>query len=491
MLVLTVISLYTSRVVLQTLGVEDYGIYNIVSGVIVMFTFISNSMATGTQRHISFELGKTDGDVSKVFSACFNVHLLLALLVVVLGETIGLWFLNTQLVIPEDRMGVARIVYQFAIFSTFFSIVLVPFNASIIAYERFSFYAYSSILEGALKLIVAISLLYISFDKLIVYSLLNFLVVIVLLLVVAWYVFRRIKTISFVKVHDKSFYKYIFNFTGWTIFGSCANIVQSQGLNILINMFYGVVLNAAVGVSSQVQHLFNKISGALQQSLNPQLVKAEAGTNKKRQLELICRSSKFTFAILLVCALPIMTHLDIILKLWLGTVPEYTSQITVFVIVSLMLESLSSPLYTTVYAIGKIKKYQIVISGIKILTILIAFIIAKCGSNPSAIYIAPCIISVIALCYRLRFLSKSIDRIESIFIKQVILPLTLGLIIGIIPCFVIRYLSYEISIPLLFVHLFLEFVYSCTVIFFVSLSASERQGILQMGKDFMGKFKKK
>lgn len=491
MLVLTVISLYTSRVILQTLGVEDYGIYNIVSGVVVMFTFISNSMATGTQRHISFELGKSEGNVSKVFSACFNVHFWIALLVVVLGETIGLWFLNNKIVIPLERLDVARIIYQIALFSTFISIITVPFNATIIAYERFNFYAYSSILEGALKLIVAISLLFIPLDKLFIYSVLNCIVGVAIFLLVYWYIFRRIRGVSFVKVRDRSYYKYIFGFTGWTIFGSCANIVQSQGLNILINMFYGVALNAAVGVSSQVQHLFEKLSGSLQQSLNPQLVKAEAGDNKLRQLELICRSSKFSFAILLVCALPIITHLDLILKVWLGTVPEYTSQITLFVIISLMLESLSSPLYTTVYAIGKIKVYQLVVSLIKILTIGIAYVIAISGTSPAYIYVAPCIISLIALCYRLRFLSKHISNITTIFFRQVICPIFLGLIIGVIPCYLIRFISFEISIPLMFVLLFVEFIYSCMIVFYVSLTSSERHGIIAMSRDFLRRFKKK
>lgn len=491
MLVLMIISLYTSRVVLQTLGIDNYGIYNIVGGLIVMFTFVSNAMATGTQRHISFELGKKDGNVPKVFSACFFVHLALAVLLVVLGETIGLWFFKCKLVIPPERISAAEVVYQVALFSTFFSILKVPFNATIIAYEKFSFYAYSSIIEGVLKLLVALSLLYVSLDKLVIFSVLNTVVVLLLLLLEAWYVFCRIRNISIARVNDREYYRYIFNFTGWTIFGSCANIAQSQGLNIIINMFYGVALNAAVGISSQVSSLFDKLIGGLQSSLNPQLVKAEAGEDKVRQMDLICRSSKFSFAILLVCALPIITHLDYILELWLGTVPDYTSQITVFVIVALMLESLSSSLYTTVYAIGNIKKYQLVVSVIKLLTVLIAYFIAIVGLNPSSIYMAPCIIALVALCYRLFFLSSKINDITNTFLKQVVFPLVLGLAVGILPFLIIKHLSYEISVPLLVVHLILEVVYLCVVLFFVSLTSGERRGVLSMGKDLLNRLQNK
>lgn len=492
MLVLMIISLYTSRIVLQTLGVEDYGLYNIVGGLIVMFTFVSNAMATGTQRHISFELGKKDRNVSKVFSACFNVHLVLAIFVVILGETVGLWFLYNKLVIPPTRLGVAGYVYQFALLSTFISIIRVPFNATIISYEKFHFYAYSSILEGVLKLLIAILLLYIDFDKLIIYASLNFAVVILLFGIMVWYVFRKIPNISLVKVRDKPFYKYIISFTGWTVFGSCANLAESQGLNIVINLFYGVTLNAAVGIATQVKGIFQQLTSSIQASLNPQLVKSESEQNKDRQIDLICKSSKFTFVILYACSFPVFVYLDYILNLWLGTAPSFATEITILMIIFAMMECLSSPLYTTIFAIGNIKKYQIIISIIKLLTIVLAYYIAKMDFQPFYVYLAPCIITIFVISYRLYFLSTKISNISVVFFKKVLVPLFKGSAIGSLPIVLISRISEcKITIPFIIIFVVFSTSYLSASFFYFSLNTNERHGILLLLRGIVSKIKNK
>ena len=488
MLVLMIISLYTSRVVLQTLGVEDYGIYNIVGGLIIMFTFVSNAMATGTQRHISFEMGKKNGDVSKVFSACFYVHLVIAILVVLLGESLGLWFFRNKLFIPSDRMSVAELVYQIALLSTSISIIKVPFDATITAHEKFNFYAYTSILEGVLKLLVAAVLIFIPLDKLAVYAGLNCFVVIIILLVVTWYVLQKIPNVTFVRIRDKSVYKYIVSFTGWTIFGSLANVVEGQGVNIIINIFYGVALNAAVGIGTQVKSVFQQLTGSLQASLNPQLVKSEAEQNSERQIDLICKSSKFSFIILCVFAIPVVIRLDELLGLWLGNVPSFTSQITILLILFSLIEALSSPLYTTIFAIGDIKKYQLIISLIKISTLVIAYFLAVIGCKPYIVYSAPCLIAVVATYYRLYFLTNKIRNINTVFLKKVLIPLASGVLIGVVPLYIVnRFLFNYGSLVNLLCFLLFSFLYLCIVFFYTSINTSERQSILLMIKGFLNK----
>jgi len=240
------IGFYTSRVILQALGVEDFGIYGVVGGVVAMFGFINAAMTTGTQRHLSYELGKQDCNISRMFSACFNIHLWLALIIVILAETIGLWFLNSKLNFPDGRMSAVNWVYQFSILSCVIHIIRVPYNATIIAYEKMSFYAYIGIIEGILKLAIVFFLAFSPFDKLVFYSSLMLAVTVFITFVFYVYCKYSFKEFEYVVVKDKKLYKGLLMFSGWTLFGSIANLARTQGLTFIVNIFYGVSLNAAV-----------------------------------------------------------------------------------------------------------------------------------------------------------------------------------------------------------------------------------------------------
>lgn len=423
MLLTMAIGLYTSRVVLATLGVDDYGTYNVVGGVVVLFTFISNAMASSTQRYLSFELGKKEGDVAKVFSACFNIHILLSIVVFVLSETIGLWFLNAKMNFPEGRLIAANWCYQLSIFACIAGIIRVPHNAVIIAYERMSFFAYMGIVEAVLKLLIVYALLISDIDKLILYSVLM-LIVTVISNVLYWiYCSRNIAEISFKKVDDKKFYKELLSFSGWTFFGSVANVGLQQGINIIINLFYGVALNAAVGVANQVNsHIISFVAG-FQQALNPQLTKSEAGGDKERQFSLICRSAKFSYMIMLFLAFPILLNLDYILTIWLGSYPAHTVGICNAIIIGALIETFSGPLWVTIFATGKIKTYQIVISTLLLLNIPFSYIGGRMGMQPETMYIIRNVIYVFALSTRLYFLKRLINFNVMGFVKYAVCPM--------------------------------------------------------------------
>lgn len=488
MLVTMIISLYTSRVVLNTLGVEDYGIYNVVAGVVVLFTFINNAMATGTQRHISYELGKKDGRISEIFSACLKIHVVLGALVVLLGELVGLWFLNTQLNIPTERMFAANVIYQIALVNCFVCIIKTPYDASVIAYERMSFYAYMSIFDAVSKLLLAYTLLMVPFDKLITYAAFILIVVIIGFLIQLFYAHKKLKGIKIVTIKDNSLYRYLLSFSGWTLFGSVAGMLETQGLNMIINIFFGVVLNAAVGIAGQVRAVINQFVNGFQQALNPQLVMSESSGDRQRQFSLICRSAKFSFFIMFVLSLPIMSNLYQFLYLWLGQVPNFTVSICILGIIVQLFECISSPLYTTIFAIGKIKTYQVIVSLFRIFSVISALAICYLDIEPYMIYLMPCIVAALLMGYRVWFIHKEIDMSIVSFVKNVILPVMAVCTITILPLIVYKELvPYSESILRLIIETICIAVLTGMTIFTIGFTSSERNVIIQQVHKYIKK----
>lgn len=483
MLVLLVVSLYTSRVVLQTLGISDYGIYNVVAGIVVLFSFISNALSTTTQRHLSFELGKDENNVSVVFSSCLSIHVILGFVVVIITEILGVWFLNSKMTIPPERMMAANVVLQFAIFSTFLNIVRVPYEATIIAHEKMSFYAYFCIAESVLKLCVAIAISYFSGDKLQLFAFLHFIVVLILLGVISLVCHKIYRFVSFKFTYNKGYYKYLLGFSGWTLLGSCAVVLETQGLNMVINVFYGVVVNATVGISNQVKSVIQQFVSGFQIALNPQLVMAESKGDKVRQYDLISKSSKYSYFIIFVLAIPIIFNLQSLLVLWLGEIPEYTATITSLVITAAMIESISAPLYTTIYAVGDIKKYQISVSIIKCLTILVGYIVSLLGVSPVVIFIIPCIVSMILLIYRLWYLKKRISISIRDYAKRVLKPIMNVVILGMLPILLKAYFRFEASdIFIVLLTTICVGIYTFIIIAVIGMTSNERQRIINIVK---------
>ena len=422
MLLIIFVGLYTSRIVLHTLGVEDFGIYNIVGGVVVLFTFINNAMASGTQRHLSFELGKANGNIAKIFSACLNIHIGIAIIILILSESVGLWFVNTQMNFPIEKMGTINVVYQLSILNCLVSILRVPDNALIIAYEKMSFYAYIGIIEAISKLVIVHLLILTDTNKLILYTALLLFVSIIMNVCFSIYRKTQFKTVTYIHLNDKNKYKELISFSGWAMIGSIANVGLQQGINIIINIFYGVGLNAAVGIANQVNNQLTTIVFGFQQALNPQLTKSEAEGDKLRQFTLICKSSKYSFYIMFFIALPLLVNLDYILSLWLGNYPPHTATICTTVIIGALIDCFSGPLWVTLFAIGKMKAYQIVISILLLLNLPISYIGGLYGMPPETMFYIRNIIYVFALVTRLLYLYKFINFNITQFIKAAILP---------------------------------------------------------------------
>lgn len=372
------ITLYTSRVVLQMLGVDDFGIYNVVGGIIVLFSFINNAMVASTQRFLNFELGRGNvEEAQKVFAASLNIYLVIVMIFMLLAETVGLWFLNRYINIPPERTVAANWVYQASLVAAALNFVRMPYNAAIIAYERMSFYAYTSIIEAALKLGI-VFLLYSFADKLIAYA---WFVSVVALLILLMYVFfcRRVFFICrhHTFAYDKRRYTALVSFSGWSLFGSVANMGASQGVNILLNIFFGVFVNAAMGIANQVSGAIGLFVGNFQTAFNPQIVKSYASGEMERFINLILKASKYSYYLLFLIALPCFICCNEILQLWLGEVPLHAVSFCRLLIIFSLIDAIQGPLWMSAQATGKIKHYQLLMSCLILLNLPVTYVVLK------------------------------------------------------------------------------------------------------------------
>lgn len=387
-LFIMLITLYTSRVILNTLGVSDYGIYNVVGGVVAMFGFINGSMSSATQRYITFALGKGDmKNLQKVFSTALQIHFLIAILILLLGETVGLWFLYEKMQIPTDRMDAAFWVLQCSILSTVVMIISVPYNADIIAHEKMSAFAYISILEAVLKLAVVYALLLSPYDKLIFYAFLILAVQLLIRFCYNSYCHKHFFESKYKHIWDKSLFKEMTSFAGWSMFGNLAGVLFGQGLNMLLNVFFGPVVNAARAVSVQVQNAIQQFVGNFQMALNPQITKTYAKGEMKEMHQLMFRSARFSFYLLFLLSLPVLFETNFILTIWLKTVPENTVIFLRIMICTSLIYTLANPMIIANQATGKVKKYQAVCGTILLMILPISYICLKLGCPAYSVFI--------------------------------------------------------------------------------------------------------
>ena len=351
MLLLMVVSLYTSRVTLAALGVEDYGIYNVVGGVVAMFSMLSGSLSAAISRFITFELGRGDKERLKtVFSTSVNIQIGLAIIIMVLAEIGGVWFLNCKMNIATERLLAANWVLQCSIITFMINLISVPYNAAIIAHERMSAFAYISILETVLKLLV-VYLLYVTlYDRLIVYAVLLCLVAIALRLIYGIYCKRNFEECTYHFIYDKSILRSMTGFAGWNFIGVASGALRGQGVNIVINLFCGAAVNAARAISFQVNNAVNSFASNFMTAINPQITKSYASGNYGYMMQLIFQGARLSYYLLLFISLPLILEADTVLKLWLEEVPEHTTLFVQLILVFGMEEALSNPLITAMLA---------------------------------------------------------------------------------------------------------------------------------------------
>jgi len=426
MLLTMAISLYTARIVLNTLGVEDFGIYNVVGGFVTMFGFLNLAMASATQRFLSFEIGKKDlKQLKNVFSMSVNIHFIIAFVVLIFAETVGLWFVNTQLTIPADRIIAAKWVYQFSILVLMVNMVSVPYNAIIIAHERMNVFAWVSIAEVSLKLLLVFMLVWFGFDKLKLYAVLMFGVALIIRLIYGFYCSRNFKESKFRFFWDKPLFKILMSYAGWNLWGNAAGVIMGQGVNLLLNIFFGPLVNAARGIAYQVQSAVNSFVVNFQMAMNPQIIKSFAADDIKYMHQLIYQGAKYSYFLLFALSLPILLETEIILKIWLKIVPEYTVIFTQLVIINVLIDSVSGPLMTAAQASGKIKLYQGVVGGLFLLILPFSYLFLKFDYQPQITLYVSIAISIIALLVRLYIVSPLINLSIIKFVRNVLVRIVL------------------------------------------------------------------
>lgn len=378
MLISVIIGLYTSRVVLNTLGVEDYGIYNVVGGIVAMFSFLNTSMSGATSRFLTYEMGKTTSNkLHETFSSAILIHIGIAIIILIIAETIGLWFLQNKLIIPEERMFAAHLVYQFSILSMIINVTQVPYNASIIAHEKMGVYAYVELLNVSLKLGIVFILLIGSFDKLILYAILIFIVTTIIAITYRIYCKKHFKECTIKWKLHLNIIKPMLSFSCWDLYGNMTVSIRQEGLTMLLNIFYGPILNAANGIAMNVHGIILGFAYNVITAFRPQIIKQYAENNIQNMSSLVVNATKFTLCLYLLIAIPLFTEIDYVLKLWLKTVPDHTAFFLRIILICSFFKLGSNIINIPIHATGKIKKLSFISGSFFLLSIPILYTILR------------------------------------------------------------------------------------------------------------------
>lgn len=474
--VMIIITFYTTRVLLQQLGVEDYGIYDVMMGVVTLFAFASNSLTTVTQRFVSNALGREDDKgVTQVFSASLYMYMLMVLISIFLFETVGLWYVGHYVNVPEGRIGAAKIVYQLVIVQFVFLTFRIPYNSAVIAYEKMDFYAYVSIIEAVLALGLIWLLSVFDTDKLILYVILLSLTRVIIFCAYFLYCKKVIPAcrLTRYKTVPKETFKEIWSFSGWNIFGSFANTANYHGTNLIVNYFCGVVVNASIGVSNQLtMGLYNLVCN-LQTAFNPQIIKLYAAKQFDLFKNLLYRNSKFCFFLFLLILVPLDICIPDVLQLWLGRIPIHSVEICRCMLLFLAVEAMSYPLFVAIQADGNISRYQQVSGALYLILIPVAYVLLKMGLGPVSVFVAHIVQNIIITVYRLFYLRR-IMRFDVLgYIRQVLLRCVLVLALS-APVPWILYACLGGGLWNVVVITLVSLLISSIVIFFLGLTSGER-----------------
>lgn len=487
-LLIMAITLYTSRVILNALGVEDYGIYNVVGGVVAMFSLLSGSLSNAISRFITFELGRGDiRRLSVIFSTSVNIQLGLSLLIMVLGSAVGGWFLNTQMNIPDDRMTAANWVLYCSLLMFCINLISIPYNACIIAHERMAAFAYVSILEASLKLLICYLIVVSPFDKLISYAILLVVVALIIRFVYGIYCNRHFEECHYRPVYDRSLLKQMGSFAGWQFLSNGCWLLNTQGVNILINMFFGVALNAARGIATQVDSAIQQFVNNFMTAVNPQITKDYAAGRIKEMFTLVCRGAKFSYFLLMLFAIPVMLETEYILTIWLKTVPEHTVIFLRFTIIGSMLNMLGGTGLTACMATGNIKRYSIWISSVGILVFPLTWIAFECGLPVESTYIVFIIVYVGVTIVRLYIMKGLLHFPPVLFVKKVIVPMLIVTPAATILPFITAN-SLAPSFWRLCLTVIVSLISSAASIYLIGLTSNERRAVAKKAADFRNKF---
>lgn len=481
MILVMAVSLYTSRVVLDVLGVSDYGIYNAIGGIVVLISILNNSMSSATQRFITFELGKNDlKRVNDTFSMSMTAHIIICIAVLLLGETIGLYYVVNYLNVPPDRHTAAIWVYQISLATVVLNIIRVPYNATVIAYEKMGFFAISSIIDTLLKLVVVLILVFGPYDKLIFYTFLIFLISVVMLGVYMLYCKKSFKTCRYTGYMERTYFKELLGFFGWNFVGGVAVTGSRQIGNLIVNFFCGTVANAAYGVAMQVSNAIGGFASNFQLAYNPQIVKLYSQQRKEELFRLMNRSALLSYYLLFIISMPIFFNIDYVLALWLKEVPPFAGIFCQWLILYSLIDSVQAPLWMVISATGKIKTYEIWLNSLLILNIPFSYYCLKVGMPAYTVVIISTIINLVSAIIRTIHVKIQIGYPISLYLKEVVSRFILVTIPYIIFCFVFFNFS-EIDTLFSFLIFFVcSVLLTLLLIYYVGLNRNDKRVVVEI-----------
>lgn len=487
-----IVSLYTSRVILQALGVEDYGVYTAIGGVVSILSVVIAPIDSAISRFLTYELGRGDKDMlRRYFSMGLTVMLLFSLIAVIILETVGLWFLNNKMVIGEGRLGAANWVLHLSILTFIINMISSPYRATLIAHEKMNLFAYMGILDALLKLGVAFLIKVSTFDKLILYAFLMLLVSILIR-----FIYTVICNRNFEECHkpqfkiDKELFGGMFSFAGWSVFGAVAGVCRNQGVNILFNVFGGPVVNAAFGIANQVNGAVGSFVNNFTTSLNPSIIKSYASKQKEYMLSLVYQGAKYSYFLILIFALPLLLETEYVTRLWLGQTPDYSVSFIRIILLHSLIESFSKTIMAGTNATGNIRMYQLVVGGFQILILPIVFILLKNGFSPTIAFLSIVIVDFLALLARMLMASNIFGLSFVEFTRNVLIVSFLTTLLAIPVPFLVAYYMPQSLVRFVIVVLLCVMMTSSSILF-VGCTRSERKAIIAKVKLIINRFVKK
>ena len=473
-----IVGLYTSRVVLQQLGVEDYGLYNVIGGIVAMFTFLNGSMVNATSRFITIYLAKKDkGMLNNIFSMAFLIHLCIAVIILLLAETAGQYYLYNKLVIPEGRQFAAQWLYQLSIISCILSILYVPYNATIVAHEKMKAFAYISIMDVFLKLGIVLLLAYSPFDKLIFYATCLTGVSILDLLIYFLYCKRHFIETKIKYYWNRSIFKEMMGFAGWALVGNFSHLFYSQGINLMLNAFCGPAVNAARGIAVQVESLVRQFANNVQVAINPQIYKSYAAKDMDRMYGLIMASSRLSFFLLFIVSLPLFIETDFILLLWLGTVPDHTVNFVRIILMSVLLDAFVNPMFTANLASGKLAIYHGPLSVLMYGFMFITYFSIKCTKIPETVFICYLAASIIGYVMKIFIMHCQIGLKPRIYVRRTLLPVITVVVVSIAPPLLVHHFLVGGWIDFIVTSI-VAFISVAIAVFYLGITREERWYVL-------------
>lgn len=489
MLFLMLVSLYTSRVILEALGVEDYGIYNVVGGFVSMFALISAALTSACSRFLNFELGKGNPERQNVvFSTAVTIQWGLAILVAVLSEAIGVWYVNNVMVLPPERLTAANWCFQFSVFNFCMNLITVPYNASIIAHEKMKAFAYVSIFQGVAQLGISFLVYYEPFDRLVFYAFMLMTLQFLIRYMYQVYCWKHFSECHYRFVIDKPLLKHMFSYSLWHLIGNGASVLKSHGVNLVLNYFYGPAVNAARGIANQVDGVINQFSSNYMMAMNPQITQSYARGELKSMFQLVNRGSRLSFYLLFMLGLPLIINADYILHIWLKEVPAHTVVFVQLTLISMMISSVSRPLITAQNATGNVRNYQLVVGGVLLLNLPLSYLFLYLGMMPEIVVVVAIVVEIQAFLARMYMLPSTIkDFNPFLFIRDVILKCFIVVLLAVpIPALIYFYLPENIYTFIL--NVFVCIFCSAVVIYYLGCDANERAMLVSAVSKLKKKF---